>query len=431
MVRFSIAAALFATSALVPGVGHAATITGWITDNVIVGPEDTDATDDVGGASVVYDQDVSDGDTTGALSYGQVTYIAPESNTPGIKIDLGDPAAPDGLAEGYIGAKNQEFDGCIMASSTAFCDSPFQSGKRIKQQVTGIGAIDLTFGVSDPEPDVDNEPSIYQVFHRLINVTGGELDGFTIELGTGVGDAFVASGADDGLSFAQDVAFGPDNLAAFSQYPFGLFGGDPLNPNPLQLPGFFDTEERAGFNVTLGEDVITSDGYYGSYDDLFANWLSQEDVPDGLLYDYDPGNADPLVMAWATDTGWEFLRSVSDDFSLNDLGVTPIESQFFDYDFDNDPENGLSASMFDYITENFAGLTIGENLLIDAIEDLANLNLTFALSIDDAFAFDSFTMRVTPTGSVIPSEVPLPAGGSLLISGLLAFGLIARRRRAV
>lgn len=427
MSRFSVSTALLATFALVPTMGHAATITEWITDNVVVGAEDTDGTDDVGGASVVYDRDVSDGDTTGASTFGQITYIAPESNTPGIKIDVGDPAAPDGLAEGYIGAKNQEFDGCIMASSTAFCDSPFQSGKRIKQQVTGIGPIDLTFGVSDPDPTTDNEPSVYQVFHRLINVTGGELDGFTVELGTGVGDDFVASTEGDGLSFAQDVAFGPDNLAAFSQYPFGLFGGEPLNPNPLSLPGFFDTTERAGFDVTLAEDTITSTGYYGSYDDLFGSWLSQEDVPDGLLYDYDPGNADPLVMAWATETGWEFLRGVGDDFSLNELGVTPIASQFFDYDFDNDPENGVSESMFDYITANFAGLALGENLLFDAIEDLANLNLTFALNIDDAFAFDSFTMRVTTTGS--PEVVPLPAGAPLLISGLLAIGWVARRKR--
>lgn len=432
MARFSLTAALFLTSALtLPTAGAATTITGWITDNVVVGEFDDDPTDDVGGASVIYDRDVSDGDTTGATTYGKIVYIAPESNTPGIKIDTGDPAATDGIDPGYVGTKKQVFDGCIMASSTAFCDSEFQSGKRIKQQVTGIGPIDLTFGLNDADGTTDGDSSIYQVFHRLINVTGGALSGFTVELGRMVDGVFVQSTAGDGLGFAQNVEFGPDDLPAFSQYPFGLFGGaDNLNPNPLNLPGFFDTTARSGLDVALDEDVMTSGDYYGKYPELFTNWLSQEDVPLGLLYDYDPGKADPLVMAWAGETGWEFLRGIDPLSSLNDLGVVPIASKIFAYDYFNDPVYGISADMFTYLDDFFPGLALNSDLLIDFIEDLANLNLTFAISVDDRFQYDSFTMRVTTIAPPV-APIPLPAGAVLMLGALAALGFGVRKGRSV
>lgn len=414
---------LMAGALLTPGIVSATTITGWNLDNVVPGPEDTDPDDDVGGASVVYDTDVTGGVPAGADTNGQITYIAPESNAPGVKV----------VQETYDGV----FDGCIMASSDATCTSPFQSGKRIKQQVTDSGTIDLVFDV-----EASGEASIYQVFHRLINVTGEMLGSFELSLGIGVGDDFSQSGPDDGLRFATNadgVEFGPDDLAAFSQFPFGLFGGEPLNPNPLKLPGFFDTVDRAGFDVTLDEDVIQSQGYYGSYDNLFGNWLSQEDVPDGLLYDYKDG-ADPLVMAWAGESGWEFLRETdpTDPDRLNIYGVQPMESLIFGYDFDYDPINGISEDMMAYIgsflvDENGDPLGFGTDLFVDAIEDLANLNLTFAIALEDSFLslFEegetaSFTMRVT-TYDVAP--VPLPAAAPFLIAGLGAFGLVARRRR--
>ncbi len=347
------------------------------------------------------------------------------------------------------------FDGCIMASSNATCTSPFQSGKRIKQQVTSPGTIDLVFDVSPTAGD-ENVESIYQVFHRLINVTGEMLGGFEVSLGVGVGSDFTESAPADGLRFAttaDGVEFGPDKVAAFSQFPFGLFGGDPLNPNPLVLPGFFDTEERAGFNVSLGEDVIKSDGPYGTYDDLFGSWLSQDQVPNGLLYDYEDGK-DPLVMAWASELGWEFLRCTeTSDGDIPcvapplqipaDLNVGPLSpdpESFFAYNFEDDPENGISDEMMAYIMANLIGadgnplgFTEGTDgfepfLLVDAIEDLANLNLTFAIALDDMFASknSSFTLRVT-TYDVAP--VPLPAAAPLLIAGLGALGFAARRRR--
>lgn len=388
-----------------PTSAISATITGWDTMNVDIGPV---VADGEVGASVVYQ------DAAKTVTNGQVVYTAPEANSPGIKV----------LSTPYIGTGNQNFDGCIMTSSNAVCDSEFQSGKRIKQQITAPGSIDLVFGV---EADGSGE-ALYQVFHRLINVTGAAIGNFTVELGTGVGDSFTRSGDGDGLSFAQTVEFGPNKLPAFSQFPFGLFGGEPLNPNPLRLPGFFDTEERAGIDLALGTDVITSGDPYGTYDNRFGNWLSKDSVPNGLLYDFLDG-ADPLVMAWDTGTGWEFLRGMQ-DFSLNELGVVPTASLIFDYDYAFDPINGYSQSMLDYIAANFIdkdgnALILGDNLIEDAIEDLANLNLNFGILIDDTYQGEAFSLRVTTQLATIPR----PAGAPLMLAAIGAMGVVARRRR--
>jgi len=436
---------LVAGALLVPGAVSASSITGitWIPDNTVdlgVNPETGS------GASVVYDRDVTGG-VEGAVTNGQIVYTPPEAESPGLQV----------INDGYEGAKKQEFDGCIMTSNpgdgTNPCDGEFQSGKRIKQQVTDIGPIDLVFGVERTDDtsdngvaveDTDDGSLLYQVYHRLINVTGGMLDGFTVELGTGLGDSFERSAAGDGLSFSQDVRFGPDDLAAFSQFPFGLFGSlEQPNPNPLNLPGFFDTTARAGFDVSLGEDVIDSTGLDGAYGDLFGGWLSQDMVPDGLLYDYEDGK-DPLVMAWAREDGWEFLRCTKTED--NDcmvptgqdpfLGVGPMDSVFFAYDENN--ADGISQAMFDYIAANLVdingdplGFDEGVDvfkpfLLVDAIEDLANLNLNFAILLGDNFTGDSFTLRVTAKDV---NPIPLPAAAPLLIAGLGALGFAARRRR--
>ena len=76
----------------------AASITGWNTDNVISTPEpisvddvsavsvdDVSAEDQLAGASVIYNADVSGGVGT-ATSSGQIVFDPPEAISPGIKV---------------------------------------------------------------------------------------------------------------------------------------------------------------------------------------------------------------------------------------------------------------------------------------------------------------------------------------------------------
>ncbi|PQA88433.1 VPLPA-CTERM sorting domain-containing protein [Hyphococcus luteus] len=369
-------------SILAAGAANAATITGWNTDNVVVGPT---AADGETGASVVYDADVTGG-VGSASTYGQVVYAAPEANTPGLKVVNGD-----------FNSGGQTTAGCVMASSDATCDSPFQSGKRFKNQITGFGPIDFVFNV-DPDADSAAPGSPYQVYHRLVNLTGEAISNFKVSLGFGVGDDFVASGADDGLAFSSSFEFGPNDLNASSQFPFGLFGDASTNPN-FTLDGFF-ASERTGLNMTFGEDMLSSNGLYGPYGDIFGSWMSQDDVPTGAFWEFDP-TKDPLLLAWLNEDGkWEQRRGL-DQFDVAYTLANPV--------------------LFDSFADLQAAFNV--TLFSDVIEDLANLNVNYAISLADIVDFSNFTLRVEA------SPVPVPGALPLLLTGLAGFGFAQRRRK--
>ncbi len=109
------------------------------------------------------------------------------------------------------------------------CSGPFQSHKRYKLAMLpttvdgGAGAeegIDLVFNVGPEEPGSRD----YQVFQKINNWTNGRLDGFKIEVGTGIGTAFkpasdVAGPGVENLSLSvPDDFFDPDQLATFSHW---------------------------------------------------------------------------------------------------------------------------------------------------------------------------------------------------------------------
>jgi len=323
-------------------------------------------TDEVTYYSVIYDQDVTGG-TTGATTNGRIAFEPPEATDPGLKVVNDSPDLNPG----------QDFTNCIMASSTATCESPFQSGKRFKQQITDVGPIDLVFDVSD-----EDSTTAYRVFQKVSNYTDGRLGGFDIELGFGLGDGFVMSIGGDGLGF--DLGEG-----ASTQFPFGLFGDADTSPNH-DTDGFFDPTSRSGFNVSLSEDLLSTESLFGMYEDLFGPWLSIGMVPQGYFWDDDGDpTTDAILMAYLNDEG-----------------------QWVDRD----------------------GLVVDEQDLIDAgyeigiIEDLANVNVNYFLLIGDVTGWRtwngetaSFTIRLTP------NEVPVPATLSLLGMGALLLG--ARRRR--
>lgn len=377
------------------GPGIAATITGWNTDNVVVGPTPADG---VTGFSEVYDRDPSD---PLAVTNGRIAFTPPEAVSPGIQVQ------PEVYPQG--GPSGITLSGCLMTSNPgATCTSDFQSGKRIKQQMTGLGPVDLVFDISGSDA-----ASTYQVFHRLINLTTQDLAGFTIELGFGVGDEFVQAVAGDGLSFSSLFRAQPSGSGAVStQFPFGLFGDATDNPN-FSLDGFFSSE-RTGYNVTFSDFVLSSNGIFGPYSGLFGNWLSQDAVPAGAFWDNDndPGT-DALVMAWLNEDGkWEIRREVLD--VATGLAGTLATPQ-----------------LVDTFEEVAAFLGVDPAVITEGpIEDLANLNVNFAIELAALLPFgdgfrENFTLRTTVLAALV-SPIPLPAGAPLLLGG---FGLLLALRR--
>jgi hypothetical protein len=408
--RHVTAVAVAVSGVIVGSSGTAATITGWNTDNVEVAlnPADGDT-----GLSVVYDRALPD---TDAVTNGRIAFTPPEAQSPGIKVQVEEYDQSGGTASDLT------FAGCLMTSNPgATCISPFQSGKRIKQQMTGTGPVDLVFDV-----DNDDTDSTYQVFHRLINDTNALLDGFKIELGYGIGDGFEKAGDDGALSFSSLFAAQPQGSgSASTQFPFGLFGDADTNPN-FTLDGFF-ANARTGFSTDFSAVEIASDGIFGPYTDFFDTWLPGQSVPAGVFWDNDndPGT-DALVMAWQRPDGsWEIRREIA---SLADgtaaALAAPVELASFD-------------AVVDWFEGREGGTDLTAVLLPGEIEDLANLNVNFAIQLAgnlfDAAgdALDSFTLRTTVFAAPI-AAIPLPAGAPLLLGGLgMLWALRRRRQQAV
>jgi hypothetical protein len=417
----------------VPCVAAATTLGPWNEDNVV--RSTAFPVEDVTDYSVVYQGNPTTAETNGRIAY-----------TPFEAIDPGMEALNDFYTSGPGGSR--VFDGCIRAEvGGSDCATGFQTGNRFKLQLTDTGAVDLVFNINPADPGTqglnpgnpDEGPGIatpgintYQVFGRAVNLTTQMLDSFVIELGSGVGDNFIASTDGDGLSFAQGLSLGPNGDTAFTQYPFGLFGSlDQPNPSPNPIAGFFDNDGRAGFEVAVeadgaGEDRIVSGNYYGTYDDIFGNWLSQEMAPEGLLWDNDgDAGTDALVMAWFNqDLGkWETLREVVqllDDDNNPFLSAIASGSQLYDSAEDAAIALGL----------------VGGSYEVDGIEDVANLNLNFGIELADNFlgfgnglgSDNTFTLRLTSSAAMAP--IPLPASVLLLLAGVGSLGAVRRLSKA-
>jgi len=371
LLSVAAAACLPATSA-VSGV-----ITAWDMGNVVVqsGPY----IDDITYHSDIYDRNVTGG-TAGAVSNGYVAFTPPDGVAPGLKVVNDEP---------YPGA-GQAIPDCIQSAGTSECQGPFQSHKRFKMRATDPGAISLVFNVEESQ-DLNS----YRVYEKIINETGGRLDGYTIELGFGLGDDFVLSTAGDGLGF--DL-----NQGGKTNFAFGLFGDASVNQHH-DLDGFFDNDARSGFNVSLTEDVYTTQGIFGSYESLFGPWVSTTMVPFGYFWDNDNDlTTDAILMAYLDENG-DWIQRRTENGALAEPSVPAIVD-----------EATLLAS----------GYTMG------LVDDLSNVNSDYYLAIGDISGWRTydtgtanFTVRLT-TNAVVPE----PGALALLGFGLMGFAYTRRRK---
>lgn len=253
-------------------------------------------------------------------------------------------------------------------------------------QATAPGSVDLVFDVEQ-----NDELNSYRVFQKVINATDGDLAGFQVELGFGLGDNFLPSIGGDGLGFNL-------NERQNARFPFGLFGDASTNQNH-SIDGFFDQDSRSGFLVNLEEDLFDAQDLFGSYPALFGSWMSRSQVPDAYFWDNDGDpTTDDILMAYLNEDGeWVQAREAVGDVA-EPLPPTVVTEQ----------------SLID------AGFILGE------IEDLSNVNVDYFVSIGDItdwLTFDNgvanFTLRLTTF------EVPAPATLLLFAVGL---PLLARRR---
>ena len=314
----------------------------------------------------------------------------PIGEPPGVKVINDDGDVKNGKPQNCIMSTSYLDGGFLDADSPApvTCSGPYQSHKRYKvamlpEILEGDGkGVDMVFNVEAEEGERD-----YQVFQKINNWTNKRLTGFTIEVGFGVGEDFIAAGAADNLRISvPDHLWDESQLANFSA---GLFG--PLDSHG-QI-GFYDEKTRAGFFIdeygsdtgNLGTPTLHATRVLGSnYEELprgveamnqFGKWLPSNALPYGIFFD-DDGNLDTdnELVAWygynpATDgLGW--MRGVADKF----------------------------VAIEDSVIEEYANSLVYSAAVID---DLVNVGLNYIVTVgdvtDDSSTEGEFTIRITPT----------------------------------
>ncbi|SHJ29262.1 hypothetical protein SAMN02745165_02005 [Malonomonas rubra DSM 5091] len=300
---------------------------------------------------------------------------------------------------------------CIMTSGynpelgvdvTKQCEDGLKSSKRFKLKGTVSGApMDIIFDVAD------GADTAYKVLHKLSDYVDSEdWAGFTLQLGFTVDGQFVSSTANDGLGFSDsngNVFLGTvssNDIKAevlsgyFSQ---GLAGPiDKWHPES----GYFDTTTRMGYELTATEDSIVTGATIGKYEELFGPWNTIYDIPTAILWDDDSDpSTDDLLMANCAGTFNETDNTCVDAAGEN-AWVTYRTLPIL-VDGVASASDGVAKPVTQAVVETWLTTTDDNGNLAyhtDPIEDLANLGLTYWLTIGDTSGWpvQSFTMRFIP-----------------------------------
>lgn len=423
--RFAYSALVLAVASIYSGSVLAAVITDWDRGNVVLSGPDSDGNF----FNHVYNQQTTDG--VGANTSGYIKYTPPEGADPGLKVVNNADPDPDSVLPG------SPVDNCIMAAGNASCNSDFQSGKRFKLDRTGFDPIDLVFNLDGTLP-IDGNDGLYKVFQKYGNDSGAALKGYTVGLGFGISDEFIASSGSDGLSFV-DFGVNPRNNEFSSVFAQGLFGTDEERGRPV---GYFSAE-RSGFDLSLvNEDLFETTGLFGGengYEALFGDWMSYDKVPEGYFYD-DDGDplTDALLMAHYDEESGEWIANRELDADGNIVTIAEGNNGAR-YGSVVDLEADLIAQASNLtleVCDPAATAPVACLAGVGEVEDLAKFNVTYFLDplnfvFGDIFsmgdlAYTAYDDRATFTLRITAQEVTAPSVLSLLAGGL---GFAAYRRK--
>lgn len=374
---------------------------GWNEDNVEIIVNDGSYNPSDG--SYVLGAD-SDGSYVGMVNDGAGTPTGvalgkdwPVGEPPGIKVVNDDanvkaPKPPNCImTTSYLDAGYLDTDNPVQNT----CSGPFQSHKRYKigmlpSSIDGVGAdaIDLVFNV-----EAEAGQRSYQIYQKINNWTGSRLEGFQVQIGTGVGANFQTA-SEAGINLADlnisiPEAIWPVATSDVAVFSIGLFG-PPDDKHPTT--GYFDPDQRAGFEIaehgdptltdtlnsvgTLGSDYVP--GLPDATTNQFGPWLPDTMLPYGVFFD-DDGNpeTDAALMAWY---GWNPA-----------IGALGWMSGSHGTDSDPTPFQEITAAEVTAMGENLA-FTMGE------IDDLVNVGLDYLITIGNVSTFNSstITIRVIP-----------------------------------
>lgn len=279
-------------------------------------------------------------------------------------------------------------ENCLMASSPAVCNSPKNSGKRIKNNLTGHGAFDTVYNGKTSGGTTE-----YVNYGKITNRTGARLLGYQVIVGTGTGANFTPA--------SQSVQAGllaMDNVLPLSDKAADWEGTTQTDgQNPLQrtwLPeGLFGTKEDGGtgyfsadnagfFFETVGTDTLSADGMFDNpvYAQFFGDGLLTRGQQPEALFE-STGLDDGIIQAWKAGDLWLDADGVVQDQAYIDSLIAQTDKYY-----------------------------------IATIEDLTNVNVNYSMDIGD-MAAGQFTVRYMPVFSPVVtaanSEYELALANSL------------------
>ena len=378
---------------------QAASIDSWNQDNVT-----TEAAPRIEGE--VYNSFVYT-DASKTVTNGGIVWVESDVQAPGMKV------VTDGDG-------NQGPESCIMTAgvnpdddTTKQCNDPFQTSKRFKRVSRNVdGSVDLVFDISTGDPT----DAVYRILEKYENLTPGRIASFTVQLGTGTADAFLASTANDGLTFTDRAGNPPpptndsdvEGINLDALFAFGLFGDEATSDNQT-VDGYYDPFNRARFFLEAPSDLVTSeadvitatsvsDNIAGLYGGTVGAWVAKSQAPFGFFFDDDGDSlTDPITVADldgrpVDGQGWQTYRLCDDPIAIQAGLAASGECAVADAG----QPTGVAPAPLSAAT---ISAWIADPLFsVGAVEDFGNVNLNYHIKVDDRFlsVANTFTLRITP-----------------------------------